>query len=185
MTNEDHLFGLEAMFASTNVTVADIQAGHLSDVNQLSKMDKLTTISTFAALLATPQLQANAYRLEAFVHIAVAKSAGRQHLTSEFVRKIFKRFGNGICGRLEDPAEDLFTTVVHSSNGNFLVLEGLREGNGFYLQRVLDVLEDIPDRGRFARMRRSVFALLALADAVAERAGLVHGMMGEPKPHSD
>jgi hypothetical protein len=39
MTNEDHLFGLEAMFASTNVKVGDIQAGHLSDVNQLSKMD--------------------------------------------------------------------------------------------------------------------------------------------------
>jgi hypothetical protein len=185
MTNEDYPFGLEAMFASTNVTVADIQTGHLSDINQLSRMDKLTTTSTFAALLATPQLQANAYRLEALVHIAVATSAGRQHLTSEFVRKVFKRFGNGICGRLEDPAEDLFTTVVHSNNGNFLVFEGLREGNGFYLQRVLDVLEDIPDRGPFARMRRSVFALLALSDAVAKRAGLVHGMVGEPQPHSD
>jgi hypothetical protein len=185
MTNEDDTFGLEAMFASTNITIADIQAGHLSDVNQLSRMDKLTTSSTFAALLATPQLQANAYRLEALVHIAVAESAGRQHLTSEFVRKVFKRFGNGICGRLEDPAEDLFTTVVHSSNGNFVVLEGLREGNGFYLQRVLDVLEDIPDRGRLARMRRSVFALLALADAVAARAGLVHGMIGKSEPHSD
>jgi hypothetical protein len=126
MTNEDYPFGLEAMFASTNVTVADIQTGHLTDVNQLSRMDKLTTTSTFAALLATPQLQANAYRLEALVHIAVATSAGRQHLTSEFVRKVFKRFGNGICGRLEDPAEDLFTSVVHSNNGNFLVFEGLR-----------------------------------------------------------
>jgi len=184
MTNEDYPFGLEAMFASTNVTVADIQAGHLTDINQLSKMDKLTATSTFAALLASPQLQANAYRLEALVHIAVATSSGRQHLTSEFVRKVFKRFGNGICGRLEDPAEDLFTTVVHSSDRNFLVFEGLREGNGFYLQRVLDVLEDIPDRGHFARMRRSVFALLALSDAVAKRAGCVHGMMGEPQPHA-
>ena len=82
MTNEEHLFDLEAMFASTNVTVGDIQAGHVSDVNQLSRMDKLTTTSTFAALRATPQLQANAYRLEASVHIAVAKSAVRQHLTS-------------------------------------------------------------------------------------------------------
>lgn len=185
MTNEDYPFGLEAMFASTNVTVADIQAGHLTDINQLSKMDKLTTTSTFAALLAIPRLQANAYRLEALVHIAVATSSGRQHLTSEFVRKVFKRFGDGICGRLEDPAEDLFTTVVHSSNGNFLVFEGLREGNGFYLQRVLDVLEDTPDRGLFARVRRSVFALLALSNAAAERAGCVHGMMGEPQPHSD
>lgn len=185
MMNEDHLLGLDAMFASTNVTVGDIQNGHPNDIKQLSNMDKLMTTSTFAALLAAPQLQANAYRLEALVHIAVANSAGRQHLTSEFVRKVFKRFGNGLCGRLEDPAEDLFTTVVHSSNGNFVVLEGLREGNGFYLQRVLDVLEDIPDKGRLARMRRSVFALLALADAVATRAGLVHGMIGKSEPHSD
>jgi hypothetical protein len=185
MTNEDYPFGLEAMFASTNVTVADIQAGHLNEVNQLSKMDKLTTTSTFAALLAAPQLQANAYRLEALVHIAVATSSGRQHLTSEFARKVFKRFGNGLCGRLEDPAEDLFTTVVHSSNGNFLVLEGLREGNGFYLQRVLDVLDGTPDHGVFARMRRSVFALLALSNAVAERAGCAHGVTGASEPHSD
>lgn len=91
MMNEDDLFGLEAMFASTNTTVADIQAGHLSDINQLSKMDKLTTISTFAALLVEPQLQANAYRLEALVHIAVARSAGRQHPT----RSSFVRFSNG------------------------------------------------------------------------------------------
>jgi hypothetical protein len=185
MTNEDYPFGLEAMFASANVTVADIQAGHLNDVNQLSKMDKLIATSTFAALLAAPQLQANAYRLEALVHIAAATSSGRQYLTSEFARKVFKRFGNGICGRLEDPAEDLFTTVVHSSRGNFLVFEGLREGNGFYLQRVLDVLEGTPDRGLFARMRRSVFALLALSNAVAERAGCVHGMTGASEPHSD
>ena len=90
MTNEDYPFGLEATFALTNVTVADIQAGHLTDINQLSKMDKLTTTSTFAALLATPRLQTNAYRLEALVHIAVATSSGRQHLTSEFVRKVFQ-----------------------------------------------------------------------------------------------
>jgi hypothetical protein len=185
MANEEHLLGLEAMFASMNVTLRDIEAGHRSDVSQLCRMEKLTATSTFAALLAVPELQANAYRLEALVHIAVAKSNGRHHLASEFVRKVFKRFGDGICGRLEDPAEDLFTTVVHCSSGNFLVLEGLREGNGFYLQRVLDVLEGTPDQGTFARMRRSVFALLALSDAVAGRAGLVHGMVGQPEPLSD
>lgn len=185
MTNEEHLFGLEAMFASTNSTLGDIEADNISDVNQLSRMDKLTATSTFAALLAVPELQSNAHRLEALVHVAVAKSDGRHHLASEFVRKVFKRFGNGICGRLEDPAEDLFTTLVHCSRGNFLVLEGLREGNGFYLQRVLDVLEGTPDQGTFARMRRAVFALLALSRAVAGRAGLVHGMVGQPEPLSD
>lgn len=185
MTNEEHLLGLEAMYASMNVTVRDIEAGHRSDVNQLSRMDKLTATSTFAAMLAAPELQANAHRLEALVHITVAKSGGRHYLASEFVRKVFKRFGNGICGRLEDPAEDLFTTVVHGSSGNFLVLEGLREGNGFYLQRVLDVLEGTPDQGTFARMRRSVFALLALSNVVAGRAGLVPGIVGEPQPLSD
>lgn len=185
MMNEDYPFGLEAMFAATSVTVADIRDGHSTDISQLSKVDKLTATATFAAMLASPQLQANAYRLEALVHIAVAVSSGRQHLTSEFVRKVFKRFGHGVCGRIEDPAEDLFTTAVHSTNGNFLVYEGLREGNGFYLQRVLDVLEGTPDRGVFARMRRSVFALLALSNAVAERAGCSHGMTGASEPHSD
>jgi hypothetical protein len=65
----------------------------------------------------------------------------------------------GFCGRNEDPAENLFTTSVHCRTVNFVVLEGLREGNGFYLQRVLDVLQDMPDGEPFQSIRRAVFAL--------------------------
>ena len=173
------------MFASTNITVRDIQEGQRDDAARLSKMDRLTTVCAFAALLATPQLQANAYRLEALVHIAVARSFGRQHPSSEFVRKLFKRFGKGICGRLEDPAEDLFTTAVHCRDGNFVVFEGLREGNGYYLQRILDIMDQIPQQGRFIAMRRSVCALLTLSHAVASRVGLPAGIVGRTLPQSD
>lgn len=86
---------------------------------------------------------------------------------------------------MEDPAEDLFTLSVRCRQGNVTVFEGLREGNSFYLQRVLDVLEGMPDRPPFAGVCRSIFALLALSDMAARRVGLPPGMMGESQPVSD
>ncbi len=179
------MFALQGMFGSTSVTIGDIAADRAKEVRYLARLDRFTAISTFAAMMVIPNLQANAYRLEALVHLSLASCSGQQNASPKLVRKLFKRFGRGVCGRMEDPAEDLFTTAVHCQQGNFVVLEGLREGNGFYLQRVLDALEKMPSREPFAGMRRSVFALLVLSDAVARRAGLYAGERGWPEPLDD
>ena len=40
---------------------------------------------------------------------------------------------------MEDPAEDVFASLVSTPSGNFKILEGIREANGFHLQRILNV----------------------------------------------
>jgi hypothetical protein len=184
MLDAEDFFGLESMFAMGAITLADVVKGYPTSVDKIARLDRLSLIAALASMLALPDLQANAYRIEAMIHVALTRATGSESPSSNAIAELFESFGKGFCGQNEDPAEDLFTTSVHCRIGNFIVLEGLREGNGFYLQRVLDVLEDVPDREPFQRVRRAVFALLTLSHAVAQRAGLVRGKMGEPLPQS-
>jgi hypothetical protein len=183
--DSEELFALRAMFSASNVTVADIADEQQTIVAELAKMDRVTLVATVGSMLASPSLQANAYRLEALLHISMAHALGRQNPSSAFIQNAFTSLGDGICGRLEDPAEDLFSTSVHCRQGNFIVFEGLRESNGFYLQRVLDVIEEMPEKEPFASFRRAVFALLTLSDAVAKRAGVSQFIVGEIVPQAD
>ena len=48
---------------------------------------------------------------------------------------------------MEDPSEDVFVTLVNTPRGNYRIFEGISEGAGFYLQRVLNVIEKMPKRG--------------------------------------
>lgn len=176
---------LRGVFSASNVTVADIADEQQTIVAELAKMDRVTLVAMVGSMLASPSLQANAYRLEALLHISMARALGRQNPSSALIQNAFTSLGDGICGRLEDPAEDLFSTSVHCRQGNFIVFEGLRESNGFYLQRVLDVIEEMPEKEPFAGFRRSVFALLTLSDAVAQRAGVSPFIVGEIVPQAD
>jgi hypothetical protein len=99
-----------------------------------------------------------------------------------FVRRSFERLGNGYCGLAEDPAEGVFVTLVNTPKGNFRVFEGIREGTGFHLQRILNVVESMPSNPPFTRIRESVECLLKLSDAVAERAGVVENTLGQALP---
>jgi hypothetical protein len=180
----ENLIALGSVFAASNITVEQIADEQRTTVVELASLNRLSAISTLAAMLASPALQSNAYRLEAMVHLAVIHADGRRHPSPAFVQRAFGRLGNGICGRLEDPAEDVFSTSVHCRTGNYTVFEGLREGNGFYLQRVLDVIDGMPEREPFGGLRRSVSALLALSDAVASRANVTEYIMGESQPLS-
>ncbi|HUY85962.1 MAG TPA: hypothetical protein VMU77_02515, partial [Acidimicrobiales bacterium] len=83
---------------------------------------------------------------------------------------------------MEDPSEDVFVTLVNSPRGNYRILEGVWEGNGFRLQRVLNVVERMPETAPFAQIRNSVYAMLALSDEIAERAGLRENLLGREMP---
>jgi hypothetical protein len=67
---------------------------------------------------------------------------------------------------------------VRSRNGNFRILEGMWEGNGFYLQRFVDLIEMMPSGVFFDRIRASVLAMLRLSEALCERAGLARWIVG-------
>jgi len=127
---------------------------------EFRKLDPVATDASFAALLTAPGLQANCYRLEYLVHLAVAYCEGKTQPTQDLVQRSFKILGDGVRGMAEDPAEDVFVSLVSTPRGNFRVFEGIHEGNGFHLQRILNVVETMPREQPFQGIRDAVEALL-------------------------
>lgn len=138
----------------------------------MSPLDPLASAATFSGLLTIPELQGNTCRLEALVHCALAFGKGQRKPSKSTIAFWFREMSRGPCGRFEDPPEDVFTSVITSSRGNFRILEGMWESAAFYLQRVVNIVESMPQIEPFVSIRESVFALLAVSDLVCQRAGL-------------
>ena len=79
---------------------------------------------------------------------------------------------------MEDPAEDAFSTLVTSSRGNYRIVEGVWESAAFFLQRVVNITEQLPTENGWDRISKPVFALLTLSDALCERSNLGHTTFG-------
>ncbi|MHC2317562.1 hypothetical protein ACVIHC_004608 [Bradyrhizobium diazoefficiens] len=148
----------------------------------IQSFDPLRLAATFGGLLTVPDLQSNCLRLEALVHLTLAIGDDRRRPNRKIVSRLFKQAGKGRLGVKEDPAEDVFVTLIVTQRGDFRVLEGTWEAAGFYLQRLVNVLEQLP-AGAFAdRLREPVYALLRLSDLVCQRAGLVRYQLGRETP---
>src|ERR1700688_1013981 len=65
MLNAEDFFGLESMFATGAITLGDVVKGYPTSVDKMARFDRLSLIGTLASMLALPELQANAYRIEA------------------------------------------------------------------------------------------------------------------------
>lgn len=151
-------------------------------LRRFAQLDPVAAAATFGGLLTVPALQANGVRVEALVHLSVALGRGGRKPDEKLAADAFRCLGAGICGRMEDPAEDVLVSVVRSPWGNFRLLEGLWEGGAFYLQRFVDVVADMPDERGFGAIRASVLALLRLSDALCGRARLERFELGAEMP---
>ena len=139
------------------------------------------SVAAIGGLLTLPVLQANAFRLEAIAHLALANCNGRQSPTLQNASRWFKSIGTRV-GLLEDPAEDVFVTRVIFNGANYRILEGLCEANGHHLQHILHAVEGMPDRGELGAVKRSCEALLVLSDLLCDRAGLDAFLKGSEHP---
>jgi hypothetical protein len=163
-------------------SVQDVAGEHPDLIAELLELDPIATAATFGGLLTAPELQANCLRLEALVHLAVAYSRGRTPPARAFVQRAFEGIGRGYYGQMEDPSEDVFIALVNTPKGNFRVFEGVREGNAFYLQRILNVVETMPRTPMYEHIRDSVEAMLKLSDAIATRAAVLENTLGQELP---
>lgn len=163
-------------------TLQDFANAHPSLMTQLARMSPVQAASAFAGLLTMPELQSNCLRLETLVHLAIAGARGRDKPTDAFIRSAFRTMGEGFCGRMEDPAEDMFVATVRTGQGNSKLLEGMWEGNSFYLQRMINTLDAMPHGTGYDEMRDSVHALLTLSDLVCERSKLGRWQLGSGMP---
>lgn len=170
---------LAAMMANITTTpLSAIAAEDIALFNQLRVFDPIQSAATFGGLLMIPGLQSNCIRLEVLAHISLAMGKGAPPPSDKLIKRLFARTGKGVCGRLEDPAEDVFATSISSPRGNFRVLEGTWESAGFYLQRVLNVVESFPGEGTYADFKECIYALLKLSDLMCARAGLERYQLG-------
>lgn len=162
--------------------IGKIRDEHPDVVRLLAPLHPVKAAAAFAGLLTQPSLQSNCLRLEALVHLCVAECNGRQTPLASTVGQAFRAIGNGRCGRAEDPAEDVFVSNVMSQRGNFRVLEGIWESGGFFLQRIVNLMERMPAQPPFQRFTASVYALLKISDAVCDRAALQRNQRGNARP---
>lgn len=172
-------------FAGNGVMISDIFSGRPDLERRFRSLDPISTATTFAAMLTLPGLQANAVRLEALVRFSLAKCGGRQKPADKLIADAFQFLGDGVCGRMEDPSEDVMVGAVRSPWGNFRVLEGMWEGGTFYLQRFVDIVGGMPANANYDWIRKAVLGLLRLSDAMFERAKLSRWQLGAEMPAAD
>lgn len=166
---------MAAMGSSVSIGPLAAKLPHLT--RTLAHYCPVKTAAAFGGLLLQTRLQSNCLRLEALVHLCLSLGKGVRAPTHSLLSQGFTSVGT-LCGYLEDPREDVFVGNVHSRRGNYRVLEGIWEGATFYLQRVVNMVDSLPEEGYFKGITDTVHALLKLSDIVCERAGLARNDIG-------
>lgn len=151
-------------------------------VRMLSRFDPVRTAAAFGALLLQPGLQGSALRIETLVHLALSEGGTDKRPTPDLLTKAFAGIGIGAVTTSEEEAKDFFVGYVRSRHGGFRVLEGNWLGSSFHLQRVVQIVDDMPDGFPFDRLKASVLAFLKLSDLACGRAGLRRYGPGEIGP---
>lgn len=135
------------------------------------------TAAAFGGLLLQTRLQSNCLRLEVLVHLCLSFGKGIRAPIQSLLTLGFTSVGT-LYGYLEDPREDVFVGNIHSKRGNYRVLEGIWEGAAFYLQRIVNMVDSLPEEGHFKDVTDAVHALLKISDIVCERASLTRNNIG-------
>ncbi|PIB92745.1 hypothetical protein [Caulobacter sp. FWC2] len=173
--------GLPGMFEMQR-HMSRVAPDEASEAAVLTQMDPVRAATIFGALLTAPELQSNCARLEMLVHQALALGKGSKKPSETWLASRFRKIGEGRVGRLEDPAEDVFVSLICTSRGDFRILEGIWEGAGFYLQRFVNVVEGMPEGAPYDELRVAIFSLLRLSDLVCERSKLWRNQLGSAYP---
>lgn len=162
----------------------DLRTQYKNTFAALKGSDPLATALSFASLLQNGNLQNSTYRIETLVNLALSLGRDRKSLRPRDIRKIYGEMEKGIVARQEDPAEDVFVSNISTMRGNFLVLEGLSEGAGYFLQVFMQMVDSLPEHGSYDVIREPVYALLALSDEACKRAGLLRNQLGNEIPQA-
>ena len=139
-------------------------------VASVESADLCACLPSLSGLMTIPELQPNLIRLEALVHMVVARAAGKVQANRDLIEKWLNvDLAADILMRVEDPVEDVFVANVVTGGGNRRIFTGVWETPDFWLQSLLDVLSVAPRIPQLQRIRAETDALLKLSEAVAER----------------
>lgn len=150
----------------------------------LEDSDPLATAFSFSALLLKENLQSSTYRIETLLNLALSLGRGKKKLKQRDFRKLYAAMEKGIVAKQEDPAEDVFVSNISTMRGNFLVLEGLSEGSGYFLQVFMQLVDSLPKNESYDVIREPIYALLTLSNEACKRAGLCRNQLGNEIPRA-
>lgn len=172
------LFAERNRWANLLVTIEEMANENKSLIQDLSRYDPIVVIPLLASLLTLRILQSHSIRLELLVALAMVHCRGRQKANINQIVIWFSKIGKSRCSIAEDPAEDVFVSLVQDRNGDYRIIEGVWESAGFYTQRILDAIAMMPETGHIDQLKKSVHAMLVISDMVCEKAGLVRYQLG-------
>lgn len=172
-------------WANRNVTYNEAAEESKELIKELSQYNRSITIPLLASLLTIPELQSHCIRLEILVGFAVLYCHGNKDPGQTELIRWFSMIEESKCSLGEDPAEDVFVSLVQFTEGDCRIIEGIWESAGFYTQRVLDVIKTMPETAPFDQFKKSIHSLLRISDLLCEKSGLVRYQLGSDELFKD
>ena len=140
---------------------------------KLEQFHSAKSAALVAGLLVYPPLHANTLRLEMLVHMILAFAGGTKKPKHRHIKSWLNAgLGSSKLVYLEDPIEDVFISNVTTEEGNTRIFEGNWESNDFYLQRILNIVNTLPDDRESRQLKREIRAILKLSEEIAARCSL-------------
>jgi len=174
-------FAAMGALQANNSTLQKVWNGLPPKLKDLENSDWRRTTLSFSALQLLPELQYYSVRFQMIALLAFLFCTGTKKLNPSKIAKHFTHSNGTSISNLEDPPEDVFCSNICTDRGEFLILESTHEGGAFYVQRLVNIIQEMPDEASYEEhFRGPIFALLKLSDVVLKKANLSRNQFSEP-----
>ncbi|RXZ64247.1 hypothetical protein [Pelagerythrobacter rhizovicinus] len=172
----------EALFAATPASLRpastfDAVAGL---ERRLSLLEPIETAAMLAGLQTDPSFGSNSVRLDMAMRLVLTCAQGDVRPTRD---KLYRLLNRDLvdCGinQLEDPPEDFFVTIAATRRGPYRLFQGVWEKAAAFTEDVFEAFGHLPPSPWSSEAFDRAYALLALSDLLADRAGLTDRVTAE------
>lgn len=129
-------------------------------------------------------LHSSVVRVEAMVQLAMTKANGESPATDGNLQLLYDALSQTSLALFSDSPDDAQASTVWFRDRNFRLLNGVWRANACHLQRVLWVVETMPNDARFDEFTSCINALLTLSEISCDRANLLPHAIGNRVPPS-